>query len=193
MQIRLIRHGKTPQGERRQYQGSLDTSLSENGRKSLRKADDRPEKVFVTPLKRTQETAEILFPGTKQIVVAGLAEMCFGDFEGRSWKDMENDAAYRIWVDGNCEGRCPGGEDRASFSERVCHAFKILVDQALKNGEPQLVIVAHGGTQMAVLERWGDGKRAYYEWQTACGNGWLLQTEHWPDHLQVMREIGYTT
>ena len=85
MQIRLIRHGKTPQGERRQYQGSLDTSLSENGRKSLRKADDRPEKVFVTPLKRTQETAEILFPGTKQIVVAGLAEMCFGDFEGRSW------------------------------------------------------------------------------------------------------------
>ncbi len=192
MQIRLIRHGKTPQGERQQYQGSLDTSLSENGRKALRKAADLPEKVFVTPLKRTQETAEILFPGARQIIIPGLAEMCFGDFEGRSWKDMEQDAAYRNWVDGNCEGRCPGGEDRASFSIRVCRAFEDLLNQALKDGEPQLVIVAHGGTQMAVLERWGDRQRAYYEWQTACGNGWLLHTDCWPDSLQVIREIGYT-
>ena len=33
---------------------------------------------------------------------------------------MEHDAAYRAWVDGGCAGRCPGGEDRAEYTARVC-------------------------------------------------------------------------
>lgn len=192
MKILLIRHGKTPQGERQQYQGALDTSLSEKGRASLRAAERMPQRLFVSPLKRARETAEILFPGVKQIIVPGLEEMHFGEFEGRSWKEMENDEAYRTWVDGNCEGRCPGGEDRHTFSLRVCKAFRELTRQALEDGLAEIAVVAHGGTQMSVLERWDRSGRSYWEWQTECGCGWILDCDGEPDTLNVDGQVRYT-
>ncbi|MBO5521340.1 MAG: histidine phosphatase family protein [Eubacterium sp.] len=192
MKIFLIRHGKTPQGEKQQYQGVLDTSLSEGGRAALKKADHTPDRVYVSPLKRAKETAEILFPGADLRVAEGLSEMNFGEFEGRSWREMEHDAAYRAWVDGNCEGRCPGGEDRAGFSDRVCSAFRELTEQALRDGLEQIAVVAHGGTQMAVLEKWAGSDRQYWEWQTACGCGWALDTACWPENLQVEGNVRYT-
>ena len=191
MKIRLIRHGLTWQGEQKKYQGALDTPLSDNGRKQLKRAEKDPEEVYVTPLVRTQETARILFPSAMQITVDGLREMNFGTFEGRSWQEMEQDAAYRAWVDGGCLGRCPGGEDRAAFSGRVCRAFDELLRAKLAAGEEELVIVAHGGTQMAILERWGSPARTYYRWQTACGHGWLLEAA-WPGTLQVIEEVDFT-
>lgn len=192
MRIYLIRHGLTELGEAGCYQGSLDTPLSPKGRQALRAAEQKPGVICVSPLLRAKETAGLLFPGVPQTVVPDLGEMHFGSFEGRSWKDMENDRDYREWVDGNCEGQCPGGEDRASFSRRVCRAFSNLVDTAAAEGKEELVIVAHGGTQMAVLERWGGSGKAYYEWQTPCGKGWLLDTDAWPDRLTVLRELDYT-
>lgn len=193
MQIRLIRHGMTLPGEQKKYQGALDAPLSENGRKQLRQAAEMPDRVCVTPLVRTQETAAILFPGVRQIVVEDLREMHFGAFEGRSWQEMADDPAYREWVRGNCEGQCPGGEDKPTYTGRVCRVFEALVEEALAEQKDELVIVAHGGTQMAVLERWGDPGKAYYEWQTPCGKGWLLDTGNWPERLNVLHEITYTT
>ena len=192
MKILLIRHGKTPQGERQQYQGALDTSLSERGRASLRAAERMPQRLFVSPLKRARETAEILFPGVGQIIVPGLEEMHFGEFEGRSWKEMENDEAYRTWADGNCEGRCPGGEDRHTFSMRVCEAFRELTQQALEDGLAEIAVVAHGGTQMSVLERWEGSGRSYWEWQTECGCGWILDYDGESDTLNVDGQVRYT-
>ena len=192
MQILLIRHGKTIHGERKQYQGALDTSLSEGGRAALIKAEQIPERIYVSPLKRARETAEILFPGAELFVTEGLSEMNFGAFEGRSWKEMENDAAYRAWVEGNCEGKCPGGEDRKEFTERVCRAFRELTEEALKDGMEKIAVVAHGGTQMAVMEKWSGLDRQYWEWQTECGAGWVLDTGRWPEQLEVSDSVRYT-
>ena len=108
---------------------------------------------MITSLQRTRQTAEVLFPDAELVVADGLKEMDFGVFEGRNYREMEHDPQYRAWVETGCEGRCPGGESKAEFCQRVCTAFAALVDAALAAGEPQLVIVAHGGTQMAALER----------------------------------------
>ena len=161
MQIFLIRHGLTELGEQKRYQGSLDTPLSENGRKQLQPAGFVPELLAVSPLLRARETARVLFPNSRQTVIPGLQEMNFGAFEGRAWWEMEDDPRYRTWVDGGCLDRCPGGEDREEFSLRVC-------------------------------KKWGVLKRAYYQWQTACGHGWLLETDLWPDSLRVSGEVDYT-
>ena len=192
MRIYLIRHGLTALGEQGKYQGALDAPLSDRGKTILKAAERCPERVYVTPLVRTAETASRIFPDSPQSIAEGLREMNFGAFEGRSWKEMENDPAYREWVDGNCDGQCPGGEDRMTFSDRVCRAFEDLVKAALRDGKEELAIVAHGGTQMAVLERWGGQGKAYYEWQTPCGKGWLLDTENWPESLRVIGELDYT-
>ncbi len=176
MNIWLIRHGMTLAGEEGRYQGSLDQNLSENGRAALAKAPQKPSHIYVSPAKRARETASILFPDAEQICVPGLWEMNFGVFEGRTWKEMENDPQYREWVDGWCLGACPGGESRAVFSSRVCSAFlTVLKMEEQRNGlEEDLFILSHGGTQMAILEKWGRPARDYYDWQRPCGCGWKL-------------------
>ena len=118
--------------------------------------------------------------------------MNFGAFEGRAWWEMEDDPRYRTWVDGGCLDRCPGGEDREEFSLRVCSSFTALLEDALAAELENMAVVTHGGTQMAILEKWGAPKRAYYQWQTACGHGWLLETDLWPDSLRVSGEVDYT-
>ena len=180
MNIYLIRHGLTTPGEEGRYQGFLDESLSDKGRAQLAEAPQKPSHVYVSPAKRARETASILFPCADQICIPGLWEMNFGVFEGRTFKEMENDARYREWVDGMCLGRCPEGESRASFSERVCGAFLDILAKEKElwqnSGAPDndLFIVSHGGTQMAILERWGRPARDYYDWQRPCGCGWKL-------------------
>lgn len=196
MKIWLIRHGLTRLGEEKRYQGSCDEGLSEKGRAMLRRAEDAypeyralfPGHVYVSPMLRARQTASILFPQAEQIPVPDLREMDFGAFEGRGWWEMSEDAAYRAWVDGGCLGRCPGGEDRVSFSGRICSALEeILAGER----SAQLVVVAHGGTQMALLEKRGRPAKDYFQWQTACGCGWLLEREEKSGLLMTLKEVRF--
>lgn len=190
MRIWLIRHGLTALGEEKRYQGSTDTPLSDAGRLALQ-PDDRFARVYCSPLLRAVETARILFPSAEKRMVPDLREMDFGAFEGRGWWEMEQDAAYRAWVEGGCVGKCPGGEDRAGFSARVQAAFSALVEQERCAGASELVIVAHGGTQMAALSRWGMPQKDYFAWQTPCACGWLLEDTNWPERFNVIKEVSF--
>lgn len=233
--VELIRHGETELQAQGRYQGAVDVPLSGAGRRKLTAGREKltagrrslnfgreclsareiyrePAVVYVSPLKRARETASILFPGAVQIVVPGLAEMNFGKFEGKDFKEMENDPDYRAWVDGMCLGKCPGGESREEFCARTCEAFLEMLLQVSQNvketftgnlsiesretgegretGEKisRLVIVAHGGTQMAVMSRFnrnrfsGEESREsrtddYYSWQLSCGQGYVLEVQ----------------
>ena len=185
MKLYLIRHGLTRLGEEKRYQGALNEGLSARGRAELKRAELAPERVYVSPMLRARETAAILFPASVQLVIPDLREMDFGAFEGRGWWEMEHDAAYRAWVDGGCTGRCPGGEDLPEYAARVCTALEAL----LQREEDPLVIVAHGGTQMAALERWGEPAREYWQGQRPCGCGWALDWDG--QRLHVMREVDF--
>lgn len=193
MLIFLLRHGATACNAERRYQGRGDVPLSPAGRAALRRADFSPEAVYVSPLSRAVETAAILFPGARQIPVPALVEMDFGAFEGRNSLEMAHDAGYRAWVEGGCTGRCPGGESRESFSARVCRAFSALVDERLAAGADRLVIVAHGGVQMAALERFALPRRAYFDWRAPCGGGFLLDAGPWAKSrlLNLAGEVRY--
>ena len=193
VKIWLIRHGMTRLGEEKRYQGRLDDGLSPVGRMALVQADFRPKRVYVSPARRARETADILFPEAEQVLCPELREMDFGSFDGRGWWEMEEDPAYRAWVDGGCRGRCPGGEDKAEFSERVNSSFERILEAETDKSDTgeDLVIVAHGGTQMALLEKWGVPQREYYRWQRPCGCGWLLDWEPESKTLHVIREISF--
>ena len=70
-------------------------------------------------------------------------------------------------------------ESRADFSERVCSAFLSALDmedleKEKGNKSEDLIIVSHGGTQMAILERWGRPARDYYGLAAPRGCGWKL-------------------
>ena len=68
-------------------------------------------------------------------------------------------------------GRCPGGESLAEFSARVWSAFTKL----LESKPERLVIVAHGGVQMAILDRYAQPHRDYFDWHAPCGGGFVLE------------------
>lgn len=194
MLIYLLRHGLTAYNAEKRYQGQRDIPLCPAGRAQLRQADLRPETVYITPLCRTRQTAEVLFPGARLVEVKDLQEMCFGSFEGRNYKEMEHDLDYLAWVAANCESACPDGERKAEFSERICTTFAALVDKALADGEEMLVILAHGGTQMAALERYALPHRDYYAWCGPNAGGFVLDARDWQrEHiLHLVKTVQYT-
>ena len=194
MLIYLLRHGLTEYNAQKRYQGQRDIPLSPAGLAQLRRADIDPKVVYISTLQRTAQTAEVLFPGARLVPVDGLKEMCFGSFEGRNYVEMEHDPDYLAWVNANCESPCPDGETKAVFSERVCKAFSALVDQALADGEETLVILAHGGTQMAAMERYALPHAGYYHWCAPNAGGYLLDACDWAEQrvLYLVRTVQYT-
>ena len=183
MQIELIRHGETAYNRDARYQGKSDLPLSPEGRSVLTPAPFCPETVYTSPLLRARETAGILFPSAKIFPVEGLEEMDFGAFEGKNYRQMEHDPAYRAWVDSGCESRCPGGESKAQFCGRVCAAFLQLTSVP----QERLTLVAHGGTLMAVLERFAQPKKSYFDWRVPPGCGFLVE-----ESGGVLRVLGET-
>ncbi len=191
IKVRLLRHGETEYNIERRYQGRLDISLSENGKVELIR-NTEPEnagdaktpgasrrdgvrKVYVTPLKRTSQTAEIIFPGAEQVAVPGLLEMDFGKFEGHTYEELKDDPDYRAFHQSGGWSDCPGGERRADFSARVCRAFRKLVTECIARGESEITIVTHGGPVMALMEHFGIPEGGYYEWLPGNGEGYELE------------------
>jgi len=197
MSIWLLRHGRTQYNDERRYQGLSDVPLSPAGAAELRASGFAPETVFVSPLRRAQESARIIFPAARQSVIPDFAEMDFGVFDGRTADEMADDAAYRAWVNGDCTARCPDGESRAAFCARTCEAFERLVDSL--QGE-LLVIVAHGGTLRAVMERYALPERDYFDWTAGNGGGFRLDFDEvlWrerrrlrlAEHISFAGEVG---
>ena len=194
MLIVFLRHGETAYNEQHRYQGLSDIPLSEAGKARLKKADFEPETVYVTPLCRSAQTAQILFPMAEQRIVPDLQEMDFGDFEGHTYDEMKEDPLYQAWLDSGGENACPNGESKAAFCERVCRAFETLVDESLSRGEERLVIVAHGGTQMAALSRFVQPHRDYYEWNAPIAGGFVLDASEWTARrvLHLVKTIACT-
>ena len=52
-----------------------------------------------------------------------------------------------------------------------------LVEEALANGEKMLVIMAHGGTQMAIMERYALPQYDYYHWCGPNAGGYVLEAD----------------
>ena len=196
MKVWLLRHGATAYNDERRYQGWGDIPLSARGLEELRRADFDPDAVYVSPLRRAKQTTAVLFPEAELVDVPDFREMDFGAFEGRNYQELSDDPAYRLWVEGGCVAQTPGGESRAAFSDRVCGAFAPLVEAALDAEKTQLVILAHGGTQMAALERYALPRRDYFDWRGPLAGGFVLETDAsaWKATraLRLVRAVRYT-
>ncbi|MCR5790310.1 MAG: histidine phosphatase family protein [Lachnospiraceae bacterium] len=195
MKVYFIRHGETEYNKERRYQGNRDIPLSEEGKKKLRQADFSPAIVYVSALRRTSETASILFPEAVLRIDPGLNEMRFGAFEGRTADEMADDPAYRDWVAHDCETRCPGGEDKETFRKRVCAAVERVIAESIREDRQETVILAHGGVIMASLEVFGNPRRVFYDWLPGNGGGYVFEYDPGKplNTLQLSRELSYAS
>lgn len=177
MKLVLLRHGATEGNAQRRYVGRRsDEPLSEEGRAQCARLGELVgvRLVWVSPLLRARQTARLCFPQAKQCVVDDLAECDFGIFEGRSALEMERDAEYRVWVDGGCVGRCPGGESAAEHARRSNGALVRVLAEARERGSETVFVVAHGGTIMAAMHELAldpSGKCDNYLWHVGNAEG----------------------
>lgn len=150
-EIFVLRHGETEWNAQGRMQGWLDSPLTARGRaQAARQADtlttlgmfERGDEVqfFVSPLGRTQQTADIALPGVTPNPDDRLREISVGDWEGQVLSDLkarhperfrEEDPLY--WYD-----HAPGGEGYGALEYR-CAMF-------LDELKAPAVIVTHGIT-----------------------------------------------
>lgn len=195
--ILLIRHGKTKGNTERRYVGRTDEALCEEGhreldrlRESLRRHGlTEPADIYVSPMMRCRESAQILFPGRRMIAVADLRERNFGAFEYKNYEDLNGNPVYQAFIDSGGRTDFPDAESILLFKKRCVGAFFSCVRKMqIQTGREWYAFVVHGGTIMAVLEAYASPKRDYFDWQipNACGLTAELQVDETDGHIQLV-------
>lgn len=127
--------------------GQTDPGLSEAGRAACQ-ALDVPARVFYTsPLKRATESAAILSQGREVVVLPQLAEIALGEWDGRSWADIEIEypALARDKLADWMKVTPPGGERWSDFRERIGGAI-----QTIRVGPFPAAVVGHVGVNSVI-------------------------------------------
>ena len=177
----LIRHGKTYGNTLGRYIGTTDEELCPEGREELAALRESgqyrsicPDLVYVSPLRRCRQTAEILFPGVPQEICRNLRECDFGEFENKNYKELSGNPAYQAWVDSGGTLPFPGGESREAFQERCRVEFARVLRALKRQAGSNAVFVVHGGTIMSILSAYAPQGAAdpFYRWQVKNGEGW---------------------
>ena len=179
MKLYLIRHGKTAGNLLGRYIGTTDEPLCEEGKKALRENLPYPavQVVYTSSLKRTRETAEILYPGIPLRVREGFNECDFGKFENKNYRELSGDREYQAWVDSGGILPFPEGESREEFTERTLCAFSHAVKELLEEGMMTAALVVHGGSIMSILDQYGFPEKKFYEWQVKNGHGFSVHLD----------------
>lgn len=191
LQIKLIRHGKTPGNEQGRYIGArTDESLSEVGRDVIRDNRKRllgdsfgAEKnviVFSSPMKRCLETT--LYLGlSNPVIIDELKEIDFGEFENKNYEELNGRDDYQAWIDSGGKNNYPGGEPLKSFIERSKAGFENIVAKICESECDKAIVVCHGGNIMAILSQLTGEE--YFDFQIKNGEGYLLELEVENGHI----------
>lgn len=150
----LVRHGETEYNREHIMQGrGIDATLNETGRFQAealaeRLADQPLDAIYVSSLKRAQETAAAVarfHPGVPLHVLDDLDEMSWGVYEGKSATseavESVYDTLYQQWDRGIFDDRVDGGESIRDVQQRGLRAVRRIID-AHEGGT--VCVVTHG-------------------------------------------------
>lgn len=174
----LIRHGATEANEKGLYVGSTDLPLSEQGAADLALLMDEAdypyvERVYVSPMLRARQTADLLYPGVEQIVVDALRETSFGEFEGQSLAALEADERFREWISPAGSFIPNGAENPADYVRRSCEGIVSVADDMMRTGNFAAAVVTHAGVIANALATLAYPKQTPFDWQCQPGCGFV--------------------
>lgn len=178
----LIRHGITQANLQGIYAGGgTDIPLCSEGKEdllSLSKQFTYPktDTVFVSPLLRATQTADLLFPTAKKIVLESLKENSFGEFEGRPIVELKQDPNFQKWINPQQNYQPKGGESAEAFHKRCSETLLKIFEYMIKSGIHQASCITHGGVIMSMLAQNALPRRLPEQWMTDPGCGFQLQT-----------------
>lgn len=196
----LVRHGETEANVSQVWHGALDAPLTVRGQAQVaataehlgRRHEETPFQVFyVSPLARARHTAAAIAAaiGIEPHIEEDLREFDLGDWEGRSFRALEEEE--HLW------GRWavapdfapPNGESPVSFTQRATQALTVL---AARHPGERILVVTHGGFISNVLAAWlGDhpGDWRSYDPHNCAVTVLVRQTEAW--HGEVINDFAH--
>ncbi len=151
MKLLLTRHGQTDWNVAGRIQGITDIELNETG---IKQAEATREKllnenidvIISSPLKRARKTAEIIGSGRDIPIIIdnGIKERCFGKFEGKTRKDIDN--IDEIW-NYRLNKQYENAESIGEVFKRVTN----FLDRIKEEYEDKTVLlVTHGGITVPI-------------------------------------------
>lgn len=175
-----MRHGETAANKEHRYLGRTDETLSIEGKENLLQYEKqgkypKADMVFISPMKRCKETAQLLYATVTTREIPEWTEMDFGDFEGKNYTELQHDERYQAWIDSNGTMPFPNGESREMFIRRCMQGmdkfiqslYEEMADRKIEN----VAAVVHGGTIMALLSSICGGE--YFDYQVKNGEGFV--------------------
>ena len=159
----VLRHGETAWNVDTRIQGQLDIGLNATGARQAQQlgaalADETVAAIYASDLSRAWDTARAVAASLGLGVLAEprLRERAFGQFEGRTFADIEANSPdeARRWRTRDPEFAPEGGESLIVFRQRVT---AVAAELAARHPGEQVVLVAHGGV-MDVLYRAATGQ-----------------------------------
>ena len=156
--IYIVRHGQTNYNLEKRITGRIDISLNSQGIKDALKAKEELKDisfdyVFVSPLKRTIETAKII-TNNNLIIDERLIERSNGELEGKKKDEIPQNVDFNLLNESNY-----GLEPVIEVRKRV-NSF--LNDIKEKYPKKNILIVTHGGVIINM--------RYYFEGEPNDGN-----------------------
>jgi broad specificity phosphatase PhoE len=148
--IYFVRHCEAEGNTRGVLQGRSDSDVSGNSAKQLDLVSLRLRNVpftacYSSPLRRAYKTAQAINRYHDLTIEKDkrLIEIDMGDWEGRSWSDIEQDspAMLRIWNESPGEFQAPNGESIRQVCDRMWSAAQ---DIARENDGKTVCVVSHG-------------------------------------------------
>lgn len=157
----LIRHGESepanPDSPFPLVGGHADPALAPEGHDQARRVGQRLAQagigaIYVTPLRRTAQTAEPLARalGLTPRVEEDLREVHLGEWEGGRYRQMvaeRHPVARRMWAEERWDV-IPGAERSAAFAARVKGAITRIAE---RHAGQRVAVFAHGGVIGQIL------------------------------------------
>jgi probable phosphoglycerate mutase len=151
----LVRHGLKNAPDGLLPARTPGIGLSAQGRRQIEGLiplliDEHIDRVFASPLQRAQESALLLAQGLALSVetLDDLNEVDLGDWTGRSFTELEQDAAWNRYNEFRSGARVPHGEAMIETQSRVVSRLLALRDQF---PDGRLLVVSHGDVIRAAL------------------------------------------
>lgn len=136
--------------------GRMDgVNLSEQGRREAeaiarRLAGEELEAVYSSPLERTRETAGPIAVaiGASVTLDEDLSEIDFGAWTGKTFEELHDDPAWRVWNQARGIARPPGGESMVEVQARLRRWLSRVRD---RHPEGRIAAVTHADVIKALV------------------------------------------
>lgn len=194
MKMYLMRHGETDYNQRRCFYGSHDVSINEKG---IRQAQEMGKVIssfsvdylVTSALKRTHETANLVFPNRAFQVEPDFNEKDFGLWEGLTADEIQDQypTIWQSWLEAPFEVTPPEAESFRDFQYRVKRGLDNLLSRTLTQ---DIAIIAHLGVLRLIYQYLIDPSVVFWDIDFPQGTVTCFeQTEkHWKTYLLEPKE-----